>query len=553
MWYVADFETTSAETYDLIGETRVWLWAICDQDSKMVGIGTDIESFLDKCKELNHSTIYFHNLKFDGSFIVDYLLRLGYIHYPELPKDVKKGFTSLIDENGVWYSIKLYYTRTQYVTFLDSLKLLPFSVDKIAKDFKLPILKLKIDYSNYEVTEEKILYIQHDVQIVAMALKQIKAEGMTRMTTASSAYHQYSSKQNRAWFKLNNPELPLDFLTEWRDAYRGGRCQVNPLYKAKKLKKVYRYDINSMYPYIMRHCMLPYGEPIECSYPNDYHFSLIHCRIEFMLKEGHIPTLLRKSGRYGEDSYYVATDDIEELHLSNIDLELVFKHYNVTHFEVIKCYGFYCTNLAFGEYINYWYTRKQQDSGAKKVVDKLMLNSLYGKFGSNVMRASSLPYIGDKDSVSFNKSDPVESTHYYLPKAIAVTSYAHKLIDDAIEATGYTYFVYCDTDSVHTLGRLPDSMIHQTELGKFKLESVEEQSKYLRQKCYLTQELEDGKLCWKLTVAGMPDRSKNMLLNELGDYIIDYFNFGLTVGGKLLPHRVKGGTILRETQFTINP
>ena len=144
-------------------------------------------------------------------------------------------------------------------------------------------------------------------------------------------------------------------------------------------------------------------------------------------------------------------------------------------------------------------------------------------------------------------SEEESMKHYYLPIAIAVTSYAHLLIDNAIHSTGLSNFVYCDTDSVHTLGTLPDNMVHATQLGKFKLEGIEDKSKYVRQKCYVYEE--QGNI--SITCAGMPDNMKAASINIYGQDIFNLFGKGFKMFGKLLPKRVKGGTVLYETTFEI--
>ena len=546
-WFVADFETTSYRYYEEHGYTKVWLWAVCDQDANIVERGTDIESFLLLAKRLAGKSIYFHNLKFDGSFILDYIMRNDYQYYEEL-KDVDKGFTTLIGEMGEFYSLDVKFGKGRTIHFLDSLKLLPFSVDKIAKDFGLPILKGKIDYDNYDITPEVIEYIDHDVKIIAMALRQIKEEGMNKMTTASCAYTSYSSMKSDTFMLKAFPKLDDAFLTEWRNAYRGGRSQVNPLYKDTILTGVKRYDINSMYPHIMRNMEMPYGNPIVCEKPNTFDFELYRVQISFRLRPNHLPSLLKKTSLFaGEDTYYVDSDGVEEIWLSSIDYKLLERNYEIEFVKFIKIYGFYTSKLMFFDYIDKWYAKKTVDKGAKKVVDKLMLNCLYGKFGSNHEGYHKIPVLDENDAVNFIKSNVEPMTKYYLPLAIAVTSYAHLLIDDAIHATGILNFVYCDTDSVHTLGDLPAGLIDNKELGKFKLEAIEDLSKYVRQKCYLTKE--QGKIT--ITCAGMPQNMKDSAIRIFGDDLFNYFTTGFEMSGKLIPKRVTGGTVLYETTFKI--
>lgn len=547
-WYVADFETTSYGYYLDNGYTKVWLFAVCDNDANVTQIGTSIEQFIEYIKTLYGKTIYFHNLKFDGEFILSYLLSTGWQYYEDL-NDTKKGFTCLIGEMGEFYGLDIKFTTNKIVHIHDSMKLLPFKVEKIAKDFNLPILKLKIDYNDYTITKEKIEYISHDVRIVAMALSQIKDEGMTRMTTASCAYNMYKSMRNDEFMERTFPTLTNEFLNKWREAYRGGRSQVNPIYQDKILENISRFDINSMYPSIMYNEPLPYGEPIMITEMGETKFELYHMLIGFTLKEGHLPTLLRKSGLYAfDDSYYIETEGVEELWLSSIDYELVQRHYNIYYVKILDMCGFRTSRLLFIDYVSKWYTKKNEDYGAKKVVDKFMLNCLYGKFGSNHEGYHKIPELDEiSGKVRYKKSEVMDMKKYYLPMAIAITSYAHKYIDDAIMATGIENFVYCDTDSIHTLGTLPKNMIDNKELGKFKLESIEEKGKYVRQKTYITLE-KDG---YHITCAGMTDEMKDTTIKTYKDNVFDIFTKGFEVGGKLIPKHVKGGIVLYETTFKI--
>lgn len=547
-WYVADFETTNYDFYTQYGYTKVWLYAICDMNAEITKYGTSIEDFISFIRTLYGKSIYFHNLKFDGTFIIDYLLSWNY-EYTEDLKNVNRGFSVLIGEMGEYYSITIKFSKGKQVHIYDSLKLLPFKVEKIAKDFGLPILKGKIDYGRYVVDNESLSYIYNDVRIVAMALKQIKENGMTKMTTASCAYSQYTSMRSDTFLLNAFPQLDDDILDKFREAYRGGRSQVNPLYQNKILKDVKRYDINSMYPYIMHDMELPYGYPIKITEPNTFKFEIYHIQTAFMLKSGHLPSLLKKGHLYaGDDTYYIDTDGIEDIWITNIDLELLYRNYDILFIKYLELYGFQTSKLLFYDYIDKWYAQKSVDKGAKKAVDKFMLNCLYGKYGSKHKGYHKIPILDEISGVyKLIKSEEESMKHYYLPIAIAVTSYAHLLIDNAIHSTGLSNFVYCDTDSVHTLGSLPDNMVHPTQLGKFKIEGIEEKSKYVRQKCYIYKD-EKG---INITCAGMPDNMKEASINIYGEDLFTLFGTGFKMFGKLIPKRVKGGTVLYETTFEI--
>lgn len=70
-WWSADFETTSLNNLQTDGRVRVWLWSLVAVGGNDKFYGTDIESFLQQIKKLKPKKVFFHNLKFDGKFIVD--------------------------------------------------------------------------------------------------------------------------------------------------------------------------------------------------------------------------------------------------------------------------------------------------------------------------------------------------------------------------------------------------------------------------------------------------------------------------------------------------
>ena len=556
-WVVADFETTTEKFYNERGYTEVWLYAISDKNGKILNYGFTIKEFMKYIKKnLNGYIIYFHNLKFDGSFILNYILENKIPYKDKIFSNDTQCYNTLISEEGQFYQITLHFNAKQEVRFQDSLKLLPFKVRKIAEDFNLEwngedLRKLKIDYNDYSVDKTKLDYVFNDVRVVALALNQIKNEGMINMTTASCAYNSYIN--DMLFTDTFFPVLDEKFLIEWRNGYRGGRSQVNPLYANVVLHNVRRYDVNSMYSYIMYTKELPIGKPIKCNKIGQYKFELYKINVKFTLKEGHLPTLLKKNFVFGGGLYYENLEEIETIWISSIDYELLLRHYNIECIQFLEIYGFKTCDFLFKNYIDKWYAIKNREKGAKKQVAKLMLNSLYGKFGSNCKGRSKLPYLNDNGELEFNNSEEQDMRKYYLPIAIAITSYAHKLIDDAIMSTGYDNFVYCDTDSVHTLGTLSPELIDNKELGKFKLESIEITSKYVRPKTYVYKELnEKDEIVYSITCAGMNDDCKEYALDTFGDDIFNKFQTGFEIHGKkLIPKQVKGGMILVETSFKI--
>ncbi len=222
-----DFETCTW----LEDETYVWAWAMCEiGNEENCYTGIDIKDFLWFCEYNENSIGYFHNLKFDGNFIIDYLLNEGYTWIQNSSAKKTKSFTTLITSLGQFYSIEIYFKvtskKTIKVTFYDSMKILPFSVKKIAKDFNLPIQKLSIDYNEYRerghfLTDEEIEYIKHDVKIVSYALDTMFKEGMTKMTTAANALSEFKKIFGKRRFLEWFPELDIEVDDDLRAAYKG--------------------------------------------------------------------------------------------------------------------------------------------------------------------------------------------------------------------------------------------------------------------------------------------------------------------------------------------
>ena len=145
--FMTDFETATW----LEDETYVWAWASCEiGNEENLKIGNTIETFIDYCLENKNSIFYFHNLKFDGEFIIYWALKHGFKHVQDKKEIENMTFTTLINEMGQFYEITLYFEkgkkRVKKLTFIDSLKIIPFSVSEIAKAFNLEETKLEIDY-----------------------------------------------------------------------------------------------------------------------------------------------------------------------------------------------------------------------------------------------------------------------------------------------------------------------------------------------------------------------------------------------------------------------
>lgn len=575
--FTADFETTTD-----LDDCRVWAWAVCEIGNfDNFKYGNSIEDFLHFCAGRENYTLYFHNAKFDSSFIIWYLLENGFEYIKDVKDRRDKTFTCLINEMGAFYSMEIYFKankkKPNKVTIYDSLKILNFSVEKIAKDFNLPIRKLEIDYKakrevNHILSDDEIAYIKNDVEIMARALDILFKMGLTKMTIASDAISFYKGLNKN--FKLYYPILDYTVDENIRRSYKGGFTYLNPLYKEVETGRGIVLDVNSLYPSVMKNEKLPIGEPLyfEGKYKDDKLYNLyvqvISC--SFKVKPNMIPTIQIKGNLSFIPNEYLESSkgDIVTLTLTNVDLELFFKHYDVYDLTYHGGYKFKSVKGLFNNYIDYWSEEKikakKDGNGARYLTSKLMLNSLYGKFGANPNVRTKRPYLDDDKVLRFAFNERELGNTVYIPVATFITSYARrKTIETSQAIRDYTlnkynkdYYIYSDTDSIHMLELSEEELkqfidIDDYKLGAWKVESRFIKGKFIRQKCYIEMDCE-GNI--NSTIAGLPKKLSKIINFEnfkIGFNTKDYESEVEKIGHKLRYKYTKGGVVLAQTDFKI--
>lgn len=390
--YSADFETTTDKE-----DCRVWAYALSNiANPEEFHYGNSIEGLMDFCKNSKSNlTLYFFNLKFDGSFILSWLLKNGYSRIESVKERQTKTFTTLITDRGAFYVIEIYFEvkghHTNKVKIIDAMKIFPnFSVESLATAFGLPISKLELDYREkrevgHELTKHEIDYIRNDVTIVAYALKAMFDKGLTRMTIASNAMQDFRSRCKL--FRKIFPPLSLDIDKNIRASYRGGFTYLNSIYAGVIKEKGVTLDVNSLYPSVMRTMTMPTGTPI--AYEGKYEYDKIHplyvqtITCKFNLKPNKIPSIqIKNSMSFMPNEYLTSSNnELVTLTLTNIDLELFFEQYDVQDLYYEQGWKFRATDHIFDDYIDYWTEEKitagKEGNKGKRQIAKLMLNSLY--------------------------------------------------------------------------------------------------------------------------------------------------------------------------------
>src|SRR5699024_10071722 len=167
----------------------------------------------------------------------------------------------------------------------DSLKLLPYSVDRIGKSFGTKHKKLDMDYEGLrfpwcEITDEEKEYIANDVLVVKEALEIMFKEGHDKLTIGSCCLAEYkaickhSTKNQLEYWEMFpdlykysiKPEIhTYQNAGQWlRKSYKGGWCYLVPGKANKLYENGITADVNSLYPSVM-HSMsgnrYPVGKP----------------------------------------------------------------------------------------------------------------------------------------------------------------------------------------------------------------------------------------------------------------------------------------------------
>lgn len=605
-YYVADFETT---VYENQTNTEVWAVALSELYADNDYIGNSIKCFWDYINTLKeNSIIYFHNLKFDGEFILYYLefvikLKQSLIDNEFIKVDDMENNTYkyLINDVGIFYSITLKINNI-YIDIRDSLKLLPLSVKQIGKSFQTKHQKLSIEYegvryAGWKLTDKEKEYILNDVYVIKEALEEVLQDTNTRLTIGSCALASYKKTQGYYAFKELFPDLSTyKYNSEYsiddviRKSYRGGWC-----YKVKSDKPIecengLTADVNSLYPSQMHSesgNYYPVGEPIiednfVDSFNHFFYFILFTCRFE--IKTNHLPFIQLKNTIYFKGNVMLESSDNSpngrvRLCMAECEYKLFLEQYDVYDLEIEKVFYFEKRIGLFDDYINKYREIKENSIGGRRQIAKLYLNSLYGKFATNTNSSYKIAY-QDGDVIGYYTKKEMQKSAGYIPIGSAITAYARCFTIRAAQSNYYGHnkhgFKYADTDSIHCdipMKDLKGCTIHDKHFNAWKIENEWEYGLFVRQKTYIEIKGDE----WDIKCAGMNDACKNLFKasvlkiydkNKLKDMGIDWdtlssqekefiyterrvqdFKVGLEIPAALEPKRIAGGIILKKNYY----
>ena len=575
--YACDFETT---VYDNQTETEVWSGAFVQLYTDEVRVTHSIEEFFEYMFSLDENiTLYFHNLKFDGSFILSYLLNNSqftqafdgdrFMRNFEMPNN---SFKYLISLMGQWYSITI-KCNNNFIEIRDSLKLMPFSLKEIGKAFNTEHQKLDMEYKGYryagcEISDDEMEYIKNDVLVLKEALEIMFQQGHNKMTIGSCCLQEYKrtiTPQDFADFfpdvyqiELDEEEYGSPNAGEYiKKSYKGGWCYVAKGKEKRIFNNGLTLDVNSLYPSMMSGesgNIFPVNEPHfwkgtipeEAERGDRYYF--VRLRTRFNIKKGKLPFIQIKNNflyRGNEclecsdviigDTVYknyinpdgTFNDGRVELTLTMTDYKLLCEHYNLYDLEILDGCWFYGMRGIFDMYINKYKEMKLKNKGALRTLAKLFLNNLYGKMASSPDSSFKTAFLKD-GVVTFEDVRARDKKPGYIPIGSAITSYARNFTIRTAQKNYYgadkAGFIYADTDSIHCdlpMDKIKGVVLHDKNFCCWKKESEWDFGFFSRQKTYIEHLVEkDGEKLstpyYNIVCAGMPARSKYLFNLSLG-------------------------------------
>ena len=328
----------------------------------------------------------------------------------------------------------------------------------------------KLAFPDSSATQEEWdTYCKTDVEIIKRLVLDfrsfIKAAdlGNFQRTLASQAFTAYRHRFMHTPIMIHGNG---DVCRLERQGYYGGRVEC--LYLGEAPQLLWSLDVNSMYPYIMAQ----YDFPSELRDP--FHSASLHLLEQYLESQLMVARVLIQTDR----PYYPY-----RLHqrlcfpvgtfwatLCTPELKLALKH---GHILKVDWGARYKGAKLFGDYVDTLYTLRGEytanNNTAFAYMCKIMLNSLYGKFGQN---GNVWQTIGEWDAdhsyLVIEQETPTSPIRKYRRRlglkqehirsgetdnsfpAIAahVTSYGRVMLLDLIEQAGDGHAYYCDTDSL---------------------------------------------------------------------------------------------------------
>lgn len=379
------------------------------------------------------------------------------------------------------------------IVFLDSMNWFVESLEKTGQRIGIPKMKI-----NFETCTEAELstYCRNDVLIELENFKRfisfLLSNHISRVcyTKASTAMAAYLFRHYHTPIYIHNNAQAIRLE---RDSYKGGRCECFYIGDLEH-GNYYILDVNSLYPFVMRNCKYPV-KYLKITH-NIRVKSLEHLLKEYcVVAKVQIDTDEPVYATKKERTIFPVGRFVETLCTPEIKYALAHNHIK----RVLDVVVYEQANI-FTSYVDTFYTLRQKFKSANvaeyEKLCKVLLNSLYGKFGQKGeqwVKTGDAPNEPDREELIFRTRPRIVTRLRYLlgevfelkgyteafdsfPAIAAhVTAYGRLHLWSLMQQAGIGNYFYCDTDSliVNEVGKWKlTNKMHESLLGGLKVVNV---------------------------------------------------------------------------------
>jgi len=488
-WFDEDFNTK----YEVFEDT-----SYNSNDSRSC-IVKFLEWLNTNAKTFEDYKIYAHN---GGRFDWNLFLSEGLSNNPYWRIEAEK----VIELNGCYINIPLKNKINGIKLELrDSYRILSEKLDDLTQEYDVEHKKLTgeidfktITFNNWHQQRTDVLrYLYNDVVGLLEVLTVFSEEVYNNFDGINITQQFTSATLAKSYWFLNeydSNKYPIFNLSKEVDdyitpSYYGGRCEcfaLGDVSKAMKPNGIYYMDFTSLYPSVMEHNELPFGQPTFYNFDGLMNKDKINKIKLFERNRWCIVRCMVKSINFKKKPIHAMKDDVgrlvfryydtpTEMTLNGQELLLGLKN-NMYEYEILDAYVFYKAKY-FKKAVKMLFERKakakREGNSCLAKICKIVVNSLYGFWCFNRYDRQGVRFYEKDDfnrllkDFQDNKILEWKELGEYLVarinddvnmdtcnKAIgsAITSLARmrlwELMND-IEDRGGTIY-YCDTDSVMT-------------------------------------------------------------------------------------------------------
>ena len=434
----------------------------------------------------NDETIFAH---FGGKFDFLFLLK-------EAMRFEKCKVETLVPRGSSILYFEIQFSTGANYIFRDSSALLPFSLKSITENFGVDSKKKDWDHSKTKgYSKELGEYLFTDCKGLHESIEKFYSWPLIEKSGPAFTIAGQAMRVFRTYLKEELWGLNDSASAFCRKAYLGGRTEIFRPFCSKG--PLYEYDVNSLYPHVMRDNDFPVGNGVFT-----YDFDESRLGVYQAVATAPIDLDIPCMGIVHDGKFVFPVGNFEG-HWTSTEIQyaktLGYK------FQIKKGYVFSEKRKLFKEFIDDLYNIRLTSprNSVSDICAKLLMNSSYGRFGmdsekENIgfeLKEGSEEYqllkIGNRN-VQLYKEPIKLKTFGHVAIAAFVTSYArihmHRLFGSLGEDLYYT-----DTDSIFTTRILE----HGKQLGQLKLESEFENAVFLLPKTYFAKGLSKNKIAMK--------------------------------------------------------